>query len=159
MRQLSQPANQTYDAGMPLTTETLKILKALTTIQVDESKLIVKHSEKEYRISKLSSDFAFAIAIILLVVIQALVFSSKTFHISNKETPSNLNWWFWEANIRVATADYTEIHLSEPAGSMMFSNRILLSFFHSYFNLAISPIHLSSASLKTILWEPRFYCL
>jgi hypothetical protein len=91
IQKLSQPANQTYAAGLPLTEDALKVLKALSNIQVDESKLIVGNSEKQYQASKVSSQFAFSLVIIILLVLQALVFSSTTFHISNKETRASLN--------------------------------------------------------------------
>lgn len=81
--------NETANIVLPLTSNALSLLSALSTIQIDESKSIVNQSEQQYRFSKLSSELAFAIVIILLIVIQVLVFSSKTFHISNKNI--NLN--------------------------------------------------------------------
>lgn len=69
----------------------LTLLKELSDLQLEVSKLIVNNSEKEYKLSKLLSNFAFGIAIILLLFLQALVFSSKTLHISNKKVNANLN--------------------------------------------------------------------
>jgi hypothetical protein len=53
-------------------------LGKLSTIQIEESKLILKNAEAEYATIKASSSFAFAIIIIILLVLQAMVFTSKT---------------------------------------------------------------------------------
>ncbi len=68
----------------------LVLLGELSDIQLSESKLIMKQSEQLYNLSKLSSQFAFAVVIAILIVLQALVFSSKTLRITNSENP-NLN--------------------------------------------------------------------
>lgn len=81
-----------YEVISPVYSKTaLTLLEDLSDLQLDESKLIVEKSEKEYKLSKLLSNFAFAIAIILLLFLQALVFSSKTLHISNRKVHPNLN--------------------------------------------------------------------
>jgi Four helix bundle sensory module for signal transduction len=87
--QLKGVNNENSVAKTQVTSEALTLLKALSSIQVEESKSVVKQSEQQYRFSKLSSELAFAIVIILLIVIQVLVFSSKTFHISNKNIHLN----------------------------------------------------------------------
>jgi hypothetical protein len=87
--QLQVVNNQDVVTKTQLTSEALTLLKVLSSIQVEESKSVVKQSEQQYRFSKLSSELAFAIVIILLIVIQVLVFSSKTFHISNKNIHLN----------------------------------------------------------------------
>ncbi len=87
--QLKLENNQNLATKNQITTDALNVLKALSSIQVEESKSVVKQSEQQYRFSKLSSELAFAIVIILLIVIQVLVFSSKTFHISNKNIHLN----------------------------------------------------------------------
>lgn len=75
----------------PLTLDALNILNKLSDIQIEESKSILGKSEQLYRTSKISSDFGFALVIIILLILQALVFSSKTFHISNKTDTASLN--------------------------------------------------------------------
>ncbi|MES2795639.1 MAG: MCP four helix bundle domain-containing protein [Bacteroidota bacterium] len=89
INQIKNIDNQNSQLSLPLTTDALNLLKELSTIQLEESKLVVKKSEQAYRLSELSSQFAFAIIIILLIVLQVLVFSSKTFHISNKNIHLN----------------------------------------------------------------------
>jgi hypothetical protein len=75
----------------PLTLDALNTLNKLSDIQIEESKSILGKSEQLYRTSKISSDFGFALVIIILLILQALVFSSKTFHISNKSDTASLN--------------------------------------------------------------------
>lgn len=75
----------------PLTLDALNTLNKLSDIQIEESKSILGKSEQLYRSSKISSDFGFALVIIILLILQALVFSSKTFHISNKPDHASLN--------------------------------------------------------------------
>jgi hypothetical protein len=58
--------------------QALLLLNELSSIQLSESKLIMKQAENLYRSSKVASQFAFAITVIILVVLQALVFTSKT---------------------------------------------------------------------------------
>ena len=60
------------------TEKALFSLNKLSTIQIEESKLIMQNVESEYANIKASSQFAFAIIIIILLVLQALVFSAKT---------------------------------------------------------------------------------
>ncbi|HMS70779.1 MAG: hypothetical protein WAT92_25790 [Saprospiraceae bacterium] len=69
----------------------LLLLSELSEVQITESKSIVADSEKTYKMSKLSSEFAFAIVIIILIILQALVFASKTLHISNEPVDPSLN--------------------------------------------------------------------
>ncbi|MEZ5023893.1 MAG: hypothetical protein R2728_11655 [Chitinophagales bacterium] len=56
----------------------LVLLDELSKIQLSESKLIMKYSEQLYLSGKTSSQFVFAVIIILLLVLQALLFTSKT---------------------------------------------------------------------------------
>jgi hypothetical protein len=53
-------------------------LDKLSTIQLEESKLIMKKVESQYATIKASSQFAFVIVIIILVVLQILVFSGES---------------------------------------------------------------------------------
>jgi hypothetical protein len=66
------------DDKLNLANQALKLLNELSSIQLSESKLIMKQAEDLYSSRKVASQFAFAITIIILVVLQALVFSSKT---------------------------------------------------------------------------------
>jgi len=56
----------------------LALLNELSIIQLDESRQIMHHAEALYLSGKTSSEFVFAIIIIILIVLQALVFASKT---------------------------------------------------------------------------------
>jgi len=67
----------------------LVILNELSAIQLAESKKIMDHAEKLYLSGKTSSQFVFVIIVIILIVLQALVFTSKSL-ISNTKYP-NLN--------------------------------------------------------------------
>ena len=53
----------------------LTSLSKLSSIQLDESKLIMKNAEAEYANIKTTSQLAFAIIIIILLVLQAIVFN------------------------------------------------------------------------------------
>ncbi len=57
---------------------TLNSLDKLSIIQIDESRLIMKEVEAQHATIKASSQFAFAIIIVILFVLQLLVFSSDT---------------------------------------------------------------------------------
>jgi len=74
-----------------ITKSALSLLQELSAIQIEESKLIIGESERLYRIGKLSSDFAIAIVIVILLILQALVFASRTLHISNEPKHQHLN--------------------------------------------------------------------
>lgn len=73
------------------TDQALAALNKLSTVQLDESKLIMKNVESEYANIKASSQFAFAIVILILVVLQALVFSGKTLIPLNQPQDPRLN--------------------------------------------------------------------
>lgn len=63
----------------PIYTEkTLLALRNLSNIQLDESKIIMKEVESQYAAIKLSSQFVFALVILILVVLQLLVFSGES---------------------------------------------------------------------------------
>ncbi|NUM51451.1 MAG: MCP four helix bundle domain-containing protein [Flavobacteriales bacterium] len=64
--------------GLVYTNKVLVLLNKLSDVQLNESKLIMKNAESEYSTIKSSSQFAFAIIILILVVLQAIVFSSKS---------------------------------------------------------------------------------
>ncbi|HCS19633.1 MAG TPA: hypothetical protein DIW47_03565 [Bacteroidetes bacterium] len=58
--------------------EAIAILEALSVIQLEESKQIMAHAETLYQRGKTSSQFVFAVIIVILIVLQALVFASKS---------------------------------------------------------------------------------
>lgn len=60
------------------TEKSLLSLNRLSTVQLEESKLIMKNVELQYATIKASSQFAFAIGIIILLVLQAIIFTAKT---------------------------------------------------------------------------------
>lgn len=64
--------------SLKYTDEILNTLNQLSEIQLDESKLIMKQVEEQYASIKASSEFAFAIIIVILIVLQILVFSGES---------------------------------------------------------------------------------
>lgn len=60
------------------TDKILSSLNKLSEIQLDESKLIMKQVEAQYATIKASSQFAFAIIIIILIALQVMVFSGES---------------------------------------------------------------------------------
>jgi hypothetical protein len=62
----------------------LDLLDELSAIQLAESKEIMSYAEKLYLTGKTSSDFVVALIVIILIVLQAIVFSSKTIIIKNQ---------------------------------------------------------------------------
>lgn len=80
---------QSVDDRLKLANQALKLLNDLSSIQLAESKLIMKQAEDLYKSGKAASQFAFAITIIILLVLQALVFASKT--IDAPSVNKNLN--------------------------------------------------------------------
>lgn len=74
-----------------LANKLLDTLIQLSDIQLSESKQIMKYAESLYASSKTSSQFVFALIIIILLVLQALVFASRTLIPIDKAKSSNLN--------------------------------------------------------------------
>lgn len=71
--------------------EALVKLNALSAIQIEESKLIMDKSERLYDTKRHSSDFAMAIIIVIGLVLQALIFASKTLIKPGKAVDHSLN--------------------------------------------------------------------
>lgn len=69
----------------------LIILEDLSYIQLEESKQIMANAELLYASGKTSSQFVFAIIVIILFALQALVFASKTLFPRNLTKTPNLN--------------------------------------------------------------------
>lgn len=60
------------------TDKMLSSLNKLSMIQLDESKLIMKQVESQYAALKTSSQFAFTIIVIILIILQIMVFSGES---------------------------------------------------------------------------------
>jgi hypothetical protein len=88
MDQFKSSSLQTDQDKLSLANRALTLLNELSSIQLEESKLIMKQAEDLYRSGKATSQFAFAITIIILVVLQALVFASKTLPETNQQGAS-----------------------------------------------------------------------
>lgn len=71
-------ASQSDEDKLALANQALVLLNELSSIQLEESKLIMKQVEALYISGKVASQFAFGITIVILIVLQALVFTSKT---------------------------------------------------------------------------------
>ncbi|WP_432671356.1 hypothetical protein [Flavobacterium sp. SM2513] len=71
--------------------EALVLLNDLSAIQLAESKEIMNYAEKLYLAGKTSSQFVVALIIIILIVLQAIVFSSKTIIIKHQPKSPSLN--------------------------------------------------------------------
>jgi len=65
------------EANLASVNKALRLLNELSGIQLTESKQIMDNAEALYISGKTSSNFVFAIIIVILVVLQAFVFSSK----------------------------------------------------------------------------------
>lgn len=72
------------------TNKALALLNELSTIQLEESKLIMNRAETLFFSGKASTQFAFAVIIVILLVLQAIVFTSKTLS-SSQTSASYLN--------------------------------------------------------------------
>jgi len=70
----------------------LVLLNELSTIQLEESKRIMARAEILFLSGNTSFKFSSALALIILLVLQALVFTSKTLHTGHNQTsPHSLN--------------------------------------------------------------------
>jgi len=84
-----ESSQHTLQAKLDYSNKALVILNELSAIQLAESKQIMAHAEELYLSGKTSSQFVFVIIVIILIVLQALVFTSKSL-VSNTKFP-NLN--------------------------------------------------------------------
>lgn len=83
------PELQNTPSQLAIAQSTLTILGELSAIQLAESKQIMVEAEKLYLSGKTSSQFVFALIVLLLLVLQALVFASKTLSNSRINTHPN----------------------------------------------------------------------
>lgn len=73
------------------TNKALALLNELSAIQLEESKLIMSRAEILFFSGKASTHFSFAVIIVILLVLQALVFTSKTLVNNNQTSAPYLN--------------------------------------------------------------------
>lgn len=85
--------NAVKDDALTLTQidKALDLLNELSAIQVAESKEIMSYAEKLYLAGKNSSQFVVALIVVILIVLQAIVFSSRTIIIKNPPKFPGLN--------------------------------------------------------------------
>lgn len=84
-------ASQSDEDKLGLANQALVLLNELSSIQLEESKLIMKQVEDLYISGKVASQFAFGITIVILIVLQALVFTSKTLPKTSPPSGAQLN--------------------------------------------------------------------
>lgn len=90
LKEFESPSLQDPDR-LRLANRALALLNELSSIQLEESKLIMKQAEDLYISGRSASQFAFVITIIILIVLQALVFTSKTLSGTNRKSGTHLN--------------------------------------------------------------------
>lgn len=67
------------------------VLKKLSNIQISEGKEIINKTTKLFHSSNIASKFEIAMLVIIALIIQALIFSSKTLQVHQPEEKQNLN--------------------------------------------------------------------
>ncbi len=77
MAKIQNDSNININQKIDILGDALAVLTELSSIQLDESKRIIKKTEQLYESGKLTSDFALAVIVILLIVLQVLVFAAK----------------------------------------------------------------------------------
>jgi len=91
MNEFGPTHHQSVQSKSENANQALVLLNELSSIQLEESKLIMERAHMLYISGKTSLQFAFAIILIILVVLQALVFTSKTIRTSNQTSAPYLN--------------------------------------------------------------------
>ena len=77
--------------GNKFSKEALDILKNLSSIQISEAKLQLKNANQLFIFGSMSSQFELAILVLIGLIIQALIFASKTLNFNKVSTQANLN--------------------------------------------------------------------
>ncbi len=77
--------------GTKFSNEALDILENLSTIQIYEAKMQLTRANKLFHFGSMSSQFELAILIIIGLIIQALIFASKSLNLNKSSAPFNLN--------------------------------------------------------------------
>lgn len=91
LKEFEDSSSQSDVNRLNLANQALMLLNKLSEIQLEESKSIMKQVDDLYIRGEVASQFAFAITIIILVVLQALVFASKTLPRANQPSGTRLN--------------------------------------------------------------------
>lgn len=81
---------QTVD-GTKFSNEALNILANLSAIQISEAKIQLTQANKLFHFGSISSQFELAILVIFGLIIQALIFASKSINLNKSSAPFNLN--------------------------------------------------------------------
>lgn len=81
---------QTAD-GTKFSNEALNILANLSAIQISEAKIQLTQANKLFHFGSISSQFELAILVIFGLIIQALIFASKSINLNKSSAPFNLN--------------------------------------------------------------------
>jgi hypothetical protein len=77
--------------GTKFSNEALGILENLSAIQISEAKIQLTQANKLFHSGSMSSQFELAILVIIGLIIQALIFTSKTINFNKTSTLVNLN--------------------------------------------------------------------
>lgn len=91
LKKFDTSSSQSDEDKLDLANQALVLLSKLSSIQLEESKLIMKQVEDLYISGKVASQFAFGITIVILIVLQALVFASKTLPKTTPPSGAQLN--------------------------------------------------------------------
>ena len=91
LRELEPAVSNSTQIKLASANKALAILSELSAIQLAESKQIMAYAEKLYLSGKTSSQLVFVIIIVILLVLQALVFSSKTLIPTDTTKSAHLN--------------------------------------------------------------------
>lgn len=91
LKEFEASASQSDEDRLNLANQALVLLNKLSAIQLEESKSIMKQVDGLYIKGTMASQFAFAITIIILVALQALVFTSKTLPRTTPPSGTQLN--------------------------------------------------------------------
>lgn len=87
LKEFESSASDSLELKQELANKALVHLSELSAIQLEESKSIMNQAEDLYVSGKSASQFAFIVTIIILLVLQALVFTTKTLTGSQTSDP------------------------------------------------------------------------
>lgn len=91
LNEFESSASAHIDDRLKLADRALAQLSELSSIQLEESKSIMKHAEQLYISGEATTQFAFVVTIVILLVLQALVFASKTLRDNRPPADPQLN--------------------------------------------------------------------
>ncbi len=84
-------ASGRFDDGKKVSRKALLVLNQLSAIQVKEAKLQLTHAQKLFSSTNLTARFEMGVLIIAALLIQALVFASRTLQVNRLTQHSGLN--------------------------------------------------------------------